>query len=73
MWQHFLEEYEEEKLKALSASQNLLDVYESEKLKRAEFQYETTGEIKESKAKTSLERAKNFVAVMRGILSKLII
>lgn len=67
---HFLEEYEEEKLKALSASQSLLDVYESEKLKRSEFQYETTGEVKESKAKTSLERAKNFVAVMRQILSK---
>jgi len=67
---HFLEEYEEEKLKALSASQNLLDVYEFEKLKRAEFQYETTGEIKESKAKTSLERAKNFVAIIRQIMNK---
>ncbi len=65
---HFLEEYEEEKLKALSASQNLLDIYESEKLKRSEFQYETTGEIKESKSKTSLERAKNFVAVIRQII-----
>lgn len=65
---HFLEEYEEEKLKALSASQNLLEVYESEKLKRSEFQYETTGEIKESKAKTSLERAKKFVEIIRQIL-----
>ena len=67
---HFLEEYEEEKLKALSASQNLLDTYESEKLKRSEFQYETTGEIKESKANTSLTRAKKFVEVMREILSR---
>lgn len=67
---HFLDEYEEEKLKALSASQNLLDIYEFEKLKRSEFQYETTGEIKESKSKTSLERAKNFVAVMRQIIKK---
>lgn len=66
---HFLEEYEEEKLKALSASQNLLDIYEFEKLKRSEFQYETTGEIKESKSKTSLERAKNFVAVIRQIIT----
>jgi len=65
---HFLEEYEEEKLKALSASQNLLDAYESEKSKRSDFQYETTGEIKESKAKTSLERAKNFVAIIRQII-----
>ena len=68
---HFVEEYEEEKLKALSASQNLLEVYESEKLKRAEFQYETTGEVKESKAKTSFERAKNFVSVIRQIIKNL--
>ena len=65
---HFIEEYEEEKVKALSASQNLLENYEYEKLKRAEFQYETTGEIKEAKAKISLERAKNFVATIRQIL-----
>lgn len=67
---HFLEEYEEEKLKALSASQNLLDIYEFEKLKRSEFQYETSGEIKESKAKTSLQRAKNFVAIIRQIINE---
>lgn len=67
---HFLEEYEEEKDKALYATQNLLDVYEVEKTKRSEFQYETTGKIKETKAKTSLERAKNFVAIMRILLDK---
>jgi uncharacterized protein (UPF0332 family) len=67
---HFLEEYEEEKDKALSSTQNLLEVYGVEKTKRSEFQYETTGEIKESKAKTSLERAKNFVAILRILLSK---
>jgi len=67
---HFLEEYEEEKDKALSSTQNLLDVYEVEKTKRSQFQYETTGEIKESKAKTSLERAKNFVAIIRILLNK---
>ncbi len=65
---HFLEEYEEEKEKALLACENLLDNYEFEKLKRSQFQYETTGKIKESKAKTSLERAKSFVAVMRHLL-----
>ncbi len=65
---HFLEEYEEEKEKALSASENLLKNYESEKLKRASFQYETTEIIKEAKAKTSLDRAKNFVAVIRQLL-----
>ena len=65
---HFLEEYEEEKDNALSASGNLLDSYEFEKTKRSQFQYETTEIIKESKAKTSLERAKNFVAVMRQLI-----
>ena len=65
---HFIEEYEEEKEKALAASENLLKSYEFEKLKRARFQYETTEAIKETKAKTSLERAKNFVAVMRELL-----
>ena len=66
---HFLEEYEEEKEKALSASENLLKDYEFEKIKRARFQYETTEEIKEAKAQTSLDRAKNFVAVMRQLLN----
>ncbi len=69
---HFLDEYEEEKLKALLASQTsqtILDSYELEKAKRSEFQYETTEEIKETKAKTSLDRAKQFVAVMKKILS----
>ena len=67
---HFLEEYEEEKEKALAASENLLKDYEFEKTKRARFQYKTTEEIKEAKAQTSLERAKNFVAVIRQLLSK---
>src|SRR3989338_3350684 len=67
---HFLEEYEEEKEKALAASENLLKDYEFEKVKRARFQYETTEAIKEEKAKTSLERAKNFTAVIRNILEE---
>lgn len=67
---HFLEEYEEEREKALSASGNLLDKYESEKIKRSMFQYETTDAIKEAKANTSLERAKDFVAVLRRLLEK---
>ena len=65
---HFLEEYEEEKEKALATSENLLESYEFEKLKRARFQYVTTETIKEAKAKTSLERAKNFVGVMRQLI-----
>lgn len=68
--EHFLEEYEEEKEKALAASDNLLKDYEFERTKRARFQYETTEEIKEAKAKTSLERAKNFVAVIRRLLKE---
>jgi uncharacterized protein (UPF0332 family) len=67
---HFLEEYEEEKEKALAASDNLLKDYEFEKTKRARFQYETTEAIKEAKAKTSLERAKNFVAIIRQLLKE---
>ena len=67
---HFLEEYEEEKDKALSASGNFLNDYEYERAKRSQFQYETTNEIKESKAKTSLERAKNFVAIMRRVVAR---
>lgn len=65
---HFLEEYEEEKERALAAGENLLKEYGFEKAKRARFQYETTDAIKEAKAKTSLERAKNFVAIMRQLL-----
>lgn len=67
---HFLEEYEEEKEKALAASENLLKDYEFEKSKRARFQYETTEEIKEAKAKTSFERAKNFVGVIRQLIGE---
>lgn len=67
---HFLEEYEEEREKAMASTENLLNDFEFEKTKRSQFQYETTGEIKYAKAKTSLERAKNFVAVIREIIGK---
>mgnify|MGYP001609475861 FL=1 len=67
---HFLEEYEEERGVALSASENLLDNYELEKTKRSKFQYETTEIIKEARAKTSFERAKNFVAVVRQLIKE---
>ena len=67
---HFLEEYEEDRGVALSASENLLDNYELEKTKRSKFQYETTEIIKEARAKTSLERAKNFVAVVRQLIKE---
>jgi hypothetical protein len=49
---------------------NYLEDYEREKAKRASFQYQTTEQIKEGKANTSLNRAKEFVELIRGILLK---
>src|SRR5690606_7820353 len=49
----YLEEYEEEKEKALSLSQQLLGTLEFERTKRSTFQYEMDVELKISKAQTS--------------------
>ena len=65
---HLLENYAEEKEKALIAVDNYLENYEREKAKRASFQYQTTEEVKENKAKTSLDRAKEFTELIREIL-----
>ena len=65
---HILENYDEEKEKALIIVDNYLENYEREKGKRASFQYETTEEIKESKAKTSLNRVKEFLTLMEEML-----
>ncbi len=65
-----LENYSEEKEKALIIVDNYLENYEREKAKRSSFQYQTTESIKESKAKTSLGRAKEFLTLMEGILAK---
>ena len=62
---YILENYDEEKEKALIIVDNYLNNYEREKAKRASFQYQTTEEIKESKAKTSLSRAKEFIELIR--------
>ncbi len=67
---HLLENYSEEKDKALVIVDNYLENYEREKGKRASFQYQTTEEIKESKAKTSLIRTKEFLTLMEEILQK---
>ncbi|NOZ80740.1 MAG: HEPN domain-containing protein [DPANN group archaeon] len=64
----FLEEYEEEKEKALTLAENMLDSFEHERTKRSTFQYEMTKELKESKARTSLERAKDFVNMFRELI-----
>lgn len=65
---HFLKNYSEEMEKALAIADTHLNNYENEKAKRSRFQYETTEEIKQSKAETSLKRAKEFVEVIREIL-----
>ena len=64
---YILENYNEEKDKALVIVDNYLDNYERERGKRASFQYETTEQIKESKARTSLDRAKEFLTLMEEI------
>ena len=67
---YILENYNEEKEKALIIVDSYLNNYEREKAKRASFQYHTTEEIKESKAQTSLNRAKEFLTLMEEILQK---
>lgn len=67
---YILENYSEEKEKALVVVDNYLEAYEKEKVKRATFQYETTESIKESKAQTSLSRAKEFLTLMESILQE---
>ena len=64
---YILENYNEEKDKALVIVDNYLDNYERDRGKRASFQYETTEQIKESKARTSLDRAKEFLTLMEEI------
>jgi len=68
---YILENYTEEKDKALVIVDSYLDNYERERGKRASFQYETTEQIKESKAQTSLNRAKEFLTLMEEILGNL--
>ena len=66
----FLKEYNEEKEKALSIAEQLLDDFQYERAKRSSFQYEMNKELKESRARTSLNRAKNFIEVFRELLLK---
>jgi len=67
---HLLKAYELGKDEALSISDNYLTRYGFEKVKRSTFQYETTENIKKSKAQTSLERAKEFLTLMESILGE---
>ena len=68
---HLLKAYEMEKEEASLISDNHLKSYGFEKAKRSTFQYETTESIKESKAKTSLNRAKEFLTLIEEILEGL--
>lgn len=65
---HLLKNYEKEKDEALSISDNYLKNYGYEKTKRATFQYTTTETIKEGKAETSFNRAKEFLTLIESVL-----
>lgn len=67
-----LEEYEKIQNDALeiasAKAEDVIKNYDFELDKRSKFQYEMSEEIKEFKAKTSLERAKEFVFEMKKLL-----
>ena len=69
-----LEAYEQSRsdateLTALEAD-TLIESLDFERRKRSRFQYEMTEEVKESRARTSLERAKRFVFELRKFLGE---
>lgn len=70
-----LEEYEnimEEALEVASAkAEEIIENYDREKVKRGRFQYNMDEQIKEQKAKTSLERAKEFVFEFKKLMENL--
>jgi uncharacterized protein (UPF0332 family) len=57
---NLIEEYEIAASEAMVLSETLLQNYDFERMKRSVFQYESTEEIKQTKAKTSLDRAQHF-------------
>lgn len=57
---NLIENYEIASNEALALSDNLLQSFDFERFKRSTFQYETTEEIKQAKAKTSLRKAEEF-------------
>ena len=67
-----LEEYEKIRDDALeiasSKAEDIIKSYDFEMDKRSRFQYQMSEEVKEQKAKTSLERAKEFVFEMKKML-----
>lgn len=67
-----IEEYEEAKEEALNLAgikaDNLIESFDFERNKRSSIQYQTVEIEKHSKAKTSLERAKEFTKEMEKLL-----
>lgn len=65
---NILEDYEIANEEAMAISDNIMQNFDLERLKRSKFQYETTEEIKQGKAETSLNRAKEFIVEMEKLL-----
>jgi hypothetical protein len=59
MCESYLEEFEEAKAEAIGLE--IIGSLEQERIKRSNFHYEMGREVKKSKSRTSLERAKLFV------------
>ena len=66
-----IEEYEEMQKEALAGikADELIQSFDYEREKRSIFQYRTNESAKEAKAKTSFERAKEFVAEMKKLVA----
>ena len=65
---NIIENYELATSEALILSDNILESYDFERMKRSVFQYESTEEIKNNKAKTSLDRAEKFSKEIEKLL-----
>lgn len=63
-----IEDYELASSEALTMSDNILQSYDLERVKHSVFQYESTEEVKISKARTYLERAEQFSKEIEKLL-----
>ena len=67
-----LDDYENAFAEALNLagirSDELVDTFDKERIKRGRIQYNTSEEVKHSKAQTSLDRAKKFIFEMEKLL-----
>lgn len=70
-----LEGYEESRNDALeiagAKADEIIGSFDKERVKRSVFQYETTEEIKKTKAETSAKRAKEFSLEMHKLINEL--